>query len=132
MDTFGERLKTLRKEKRLTQGQLAEKLGLDQSTISYYEKDKKAPELENLEKMALFFEVKIDDLWRGTSLSAPNAAKDIERVSKEIKSPLITPNDLKSKFKLVLDDGSEATDDEIEEAVRYILIQRMMNENKDK
>lgn len=128
MQTFGDRLRALRKGKQLSQHQLAEHLGLDQSTISYYEQDKKVPEIKTLENIAAFFDVSLDELWvSGTSYASPNFVQDIGRVVREVTGPYITPKDLKEKFKLVVD-GREATEEEIEEAIRYILIQRLMRE----
>lgn len=41
---FGEKLRTLRMEQRLTQGELAQKAGLGVNTISNYEKGKTYPQ----------------------------------------------------------------------------------------
>ena len=59
---FADRLKILRKNKKLTQVQLAKILDVDQSLISYYEKKKKVPELKMLYKIASYFDVSIDYL----------------------------------------------------------------------
>lgn len=125
MYTFGERLKQLRKDKKLTQAQLAKALDLDQSTISYYEKDKKVPDIQTLERIASYFDVSLDSLW--TLNDSTEFIQSVGRVTREVTDPYITPNDLKDKFKLVVE-GRPATDEEIEEAIRYILVQRMMKE----
>jgi len=78
MATFGERFKSLRTEKGLTQQQLADKinslhnLSFGKSSISLYENDKGAPELAALEKFADFFEVGIDYLLGRTNIKNPN------------------------------------------------------------
>lgn len=41
--TFGDNLKRLRQENNLTQEQLAKKLGISKSSISFYEHSKKTP-----------------------------------------------------------------------------------------
>ncbi|XJZ26000.1 helix-turn-helix domain-containing protein [Bacillota bacterium Lsc_1132] len=122
MKAFGNKLKELRRKKKLTQADLAEALGLDQSTISYYERGKKAPEIQTLEKLAAFFNVSIGDLWVSGQYMDPIIAERMKTTS-----PTITPNELKEKYKLVVD-GREATDEEIEEAIRYLIIQRKMKE----
>ena len=56
------RLKELRQEKNITQGKLAEKLGLSRSTIAMYETGGSEPDLETLKNIASFFNVSIDYL----------------------------------------------------------------------
>ena len=54
MDTFGKRFKEARKEKRLTQEQLADKFHLKKSSISRYENDKQMPEVNLLKNLPTF------------------------------------------------------------------------------
>lgn len=49
MSTLGEKLRRLRKAKGLTQGELAEKVGVDIKTIVRYETGKNSPKVETLE-----------------------------------------------------------------------------------
>lgn len=58
--TFGERLRELRKEARLGQIALAEKLGVGKSVISLWELNKCEPTLSNLVAIARFFDVSLD------------------------------------------------------------------------
>ncbi|QPZ41501.1 helix-turn-helix transcriptional regulator [Bacillus halotolerans] len=60
--SFGHKLKTLRKQRGLTQKELAEKLFLSQSSITRFEKDEILPTSETLSKIANFFDVSIDFL----------------------------------------------------------------------
>ena len=60
---FSERLKTLRKEKKLTQKELAEQIGISQKSYSHWETGKNEPSLENLIKLADLLEVSIDWLF---------------------------------------------------------------------
>ncbi len=62
MQGFGEILKSLRKEKGLTQIELSKLLNLDKSTIGKYETDKIKPSLDMLQIIADFFEVTSDYL----------------------------------------------------------------------
>lgn len=59
---LGERLIKLRKSRKLTQQQIADKLHLSRGTYAQYEIDRRVPEYATLEKMADFFEVSIDYL----------------------------------------------------------------------
>ena len=60
--SFNERIKLLRKERNLTQEQLAEEAGLSKSSISMYENGNRVPELETFESLADFFNVDLDYL----------------------------------------------------------------------
>lgn len=73
MTTFGERFKQLRKEKKLTQEQLAEKFFLNKSSISRYEQDKQIPEIDLLQKFADFFDVSLDYLLGRADIRKPES-----------------------------------------------------------
>lgn len=49
MSTLGDKLRRLRKAQGLTQGELAEKVGVDIKTIVRYETGKNSPKVETLE-----------------------------------------------------------------------------------
>ena len=59
---YGERLRELRESKKLTQRQLAEKLGLNQQDISRYEREQIDLSTEMIRKFCEFFEVTSDFL----------------------------------------------------------------------
>ena len=59
----GSRLKKLRKEKGLTQGQLGEMLGVGKSAICCYEKELRNPSLESIMDMVNIFAVSTDYLF---------------------------------------------------------------------
>lgn len=61
-ETFGERLRELRRESGIGQIQLAKELGVGKSVISLWELDRCEPTLSNLIKLAKFFNVSIDEL----------------------------------------------------------------------
>ena len=60
--TFGEKVRQLRKRKKLTQEQLAELIGTHESHIGRYEKDQSAPSAPALKKLAKVFNVSVDYL----------------------------------------------------------------------
>ena len=67
MDGFGERLRRLRKSRDVTQGQLAEYLGVVPSAIGKYERlPDSYPSVEVLIKISEYFDVSIDYLLKGT------------------------------------------------------------------
>ena len=61
--TFGERLRQLRLKKGLTQAELAKIMGLGESTVSYYELDKREPDHSKIKEIAAFFNVSIGSLF---------------------------------------------------------------------
>lgn len=62
MVSFGKKLKELRQNAGLTQKQLAERIWVTKSTISYYEQSECNPSPEVLVKLAKFFHVTTDYL----------------------------------------------------------------------
>ena len=62
MEEFAKRLKDLRKEKELSQAELAKALFIDQSSVTKYETCKATPSVEMLIKFAEYFKVSTDYL----------------------------------------------------------------------
>lgn len=63
--TVGERLKKYRAAKKLTQEQLAEKIGIAHNTYARYESDIRKPNTENAIKLAVFFGISMNELIDG-------------------------------------------------------------------
>lgn len=59
---FNENLKYLRKEAKLTQEQLAEKLNVSRQAVTKWESGQSLPDIQNLKEMADMFEVTMDAL----------------------------------------------------------------------
>ena len=59
---IGERLADLRKDKKLSQKELAEKLKISTYTVSSYEREKSTPDDEMKIKIAKFFNISLDYL----------------------------------------------------------------------
>lgn len=59
-ESVGQKLRILRKERKLTQQQLADKLGMKRATISNYEIERRSPSLNELRRIAEFFGVGLD------------------------------------------------------------------------
>ena len=62
METFGERLRTLRQEHNIGQIELAKQLDVGKSIISLWEQNKCEPTLSKLIAISEFFDVSIDYL----------------------------------------------------------------------
>lgn len=65
MVVLGEKIKSLRVSRKMTQSELAEKLNVTKSTISSYENDSRQPSYEVLIKISSLFNVTIDSLLMG-------------------------------------------------------------------
>jgi transcriptional regulator with XRE-family HTH domain len=97
---FPSRLKELRKERGLTQLQIAEKLGMARTTYSGYENGTRETDHETLNKIANFFDTNVDYLLgrhnnrhlsfldkvrSGEGISEQTAARDYSYFLKEIE-----------------------------------------------
>lgn len=73
---FGLILQKLRKEKRLTQDQLARRIGKDSSIISRYESNLQTPTFETVRRLSLIFNVSMDYL-SGTERNYPISSEGL-------------------------------------------------------
>lgn len=62
MPKFSERLKQLRNEHKISQQDLADRIGMSKSSINMYERGEREPGLETLEALADYFNVDLDYL----------------------------------------------------------------------
>lgn len=65
METFTQRFIRLRKDKKMTQEQLADILHVSRQTISSWEKGRTQPDLETLSQLTQIFQISLDDLILG-------------------------------------------------------------------
>jgi transcriptional regulator with XRE-family HTH domain len=68
---FGERLRQIRKEKGLTQAEVAKLLSIGESTVSFYESGKRQPDYETLVRLSEAFKVSTDFLLGKTDIKNP-------------------------------------------------------------
>ncbi|MGN5762734.1 LexA family protein [Acinetobacter calcoaceticus] len=83
METLGIRLKQLRKDRKLTQQQLADKVGVSKTSIIYWEKDENIPKHDSLVALAGSLGCSIQYLINGSEKDKIN--KECQNV-KEIKT----------------------------------------------
>jgi len=82
-NTIGRKISDLRKEKGLTQEELAERLGVSPQAVSKWENDNSCPDIMLLPKIAQLFGVTIDSLLtdepkKETQLLPPEERKNID------------------------------------------------------
>ncbi|RXZ84300.1 XRE family transcriptional regulator [Paenibacillaceae bacterium] len=80
---LGERLRSLRKERKMTQEQLASFLNAVKSTISQYENNINEPDIETIKKLADCFDVSVDYLLGRDLYSARGKASVSNGLLKE-------------------------------------------------
>ena len=88
---IGQKLKTLRKGRKLTQQELADKLNITRATVSNYEVGRRSPHLSELKRIAEFFNVDLSFFGVATKdeifdlLSRAKEVFENEEISKEKK-----------------------------------------------
>lgn len=63
-NTFGNMIAALRKEKGMTQLELAEKMGVTDKAVSKWERDLSFPDVSSFPKLAEIFDVSVDELMQ--------------------------------------------------------------------
>ena len=97
--SFGETITNLRKNKGITQEQMAERLGVTRQTVSKWELDQSTPDLNYISQLSDIFEVTTDYLIKGeTTASSEKVAEEkqiiyIERTEPATKN-VLTPRSL--------------------------------------
>ena len=87
---FGDNLKLIRKNKKMSQEQLAEKMNVSRQSVSKWETAEAYPEMNNILELCKIFNCKINDLVH-TDMS------DINSLDKEIIMNVVKFNDKKQK-----------------------------------
>lgn len=77
--TMGEIISTLRKEKGMTQKEVADLLGVTDKAVSKWERDVAFPDTATIPKLAEIFEVSVEELMN-VKASRVSESKGIERV----------------------------------------------------
>lgn len=82
MNNIGNNIKRLRKDRGLSQEQLAEQLCVTHQAVSKWETDKAQPDIETLKKLSEIFEVPVEELIYGKdekriSISTGNHSADV-------------------------------------------------------
>lgn len=80
--TIGQNIKTIRKEKKITQKALAQGTGIAEATIVRYEKEKFIPTIKQVEKIAEYLDVTPYDIM---GVSYWNEKVDTESLASEVK-----------------------------------------------
>ena len=74
--TLGMMISSLRKEKGMTQLELAEKMGVTDKAVSKWERDLSFPDINSIPKLAEIFDVSVDDLMQVKTESKENMSNN--------------------------------------------------------
>lgn len=80
MNNIGEKIKVLRKSRKMTQEDFSQKIGVSRSTLSCYEIGQRTPSLKTLQEIAEIFGIGLDYF----GLSATDEAFDLLARAKEV------------------------------------------------
>lgn len=69
METFGNKIKAMRTKAKLTQGELAEILGISQQSVSLWERNEYFPSRITIVKLSNYFNVSVDSLINDEPMS---------------------------------------------------------------
>ena len=139
---LSERLKYLRREKKLSQAALAEAIGVGQSSIASYERDERKPSYEVLCLLADYFEVSTDYLLGRTDVPHmySHEAADVQGGSWQIFSnakdlPPEGREQVERQIQGAVEDDQQvilqcSSQDDLEKLVRQIVAQTL--EERDK
>lgn len=111
VNKIGDKIKELRKQSKMTQQELAKKLGITPSAVGMYEQNRREPKYEVLEQLSKIFSVTCDHLLgadENLALSSPvlyrTRGEDFDLIIDNLKKELLTQNGLMFKGE-VLDDN---------------------------
>lgn len=74
--TLGMMISSLRKEKGMTQLELAEKMGVTDKAVSKWERDMSFPDINSIPKLAEIFEISVDELMQVKTETKENISKN--------------------------------------------------------
>lgn len=74
--TLGMMISSLRKEKGMTQLELAEKMGVTDKAVSKWERDLSFPDINSIPKLAEVFEISVDELMQVKTVTKENMNKN--------------------------------------------------------
>ena len=94
--TFGQKINKIRKEKKLSQIEVADAVGVSRDAISKYERDDIIPSVENAKKIAKVLNVSLDylvsdeDKQDVLDIDMINRIKEIQNLNSEDKNTIVT------------------------------------------
>ena len=120
MSGFSERLAALRRQRKLTQAELASQLGISKSAVSMYERGNREPELDLLQAMADFFGVSVSSLL-GREEPLVNGDAELTGYLESLRD--------RPELRMLFSVTKDATKEDVEAAVK--IIEALRGKNAD-
>jgi transcriptional regulator with XRE-family HTH domain len=120
---YGNRIAHLRDEQRLTQEELAQKLGINRAALSHYENNRREPDYATIQRVADFFHVTVDFLMGRTQEATSVLTEEVKEFVDELE---LSDEALLQKFSLMID-GERLTPEEAKRFIAFIRASRSMN-----
>lgn len=125
--SFGEKMKSCRKNMSLSQKELGLKIGVAESTVSLYESNKRFPDLDTLRKIAILFNVSLDYLLDNNIKQTTNArGYYIDPETAALAEKLRTDPDMKILFSA----SKGLSPEEMQQAADYVNYLKQKGRNK--
>ena len=118
--TFGEVLRSLRKQHHLTQSELAKALQVAESAVSMWERGRRRPDMEMMERIADYFKVDMNYLFGKSDFVSKRFTIDLSTGEKilDVTIPRKAPEPISRKdLQFALWGGEQGMDDEDLQAV---------------
>jgi len=119
---YGNRIAQLRDERKLTQEELAQKLGINRAALSHYENNRREPDYETLQRIATYFRVSIDFLMGGVLDNSKITDPDVKQFVDGLE---LSDQTLLDKYALTID-GRKLTAEEAKRFIAFIRADRAM------
>jgi transcriptional regulator with XRE-family HTH domain len=126
---LGERLVELRKEKKLTQEDIAKKLHLTRSTYAQYEVDRRVPEYATLQKLADYFNVSIDYLVGRSNDRKAGEPRDAAELLNNFLEFELTDEEIMERMTFKVD-NMVLSDEEVLDFIAFVRAKRFMKKEQ--
>ena len=118
--SYGQRISYLRESHKLTQTELARRLGITRASLSHYETGRRVPDFDTLAKMADLFGVSVDYIIGRTE--QPVASPEIREFDKHLE---LSDEQILKKYTFTID-GRELSPEEARRFIAFIRAERSM------
>ncbi|GAB2671400.1 helix-turn-helix domain-containing protein [Paenibacillus thermoaerophilus] len=120
----GNRIAFLREQRKMTQEELSQKVGITRAALSHYENNRREPDYETLEAIANFFQVSADYLMGRTN----NPSQHLDHPTRQFVDSLeLSDNEILEKFNLTID-GKRLTPEEARRFIAFVRAERSLKE----
>ena len=123
MTTLGNRITELRESRKMTQQELSKKLNISRASLSHYEKNRREPDYETLQKIADYFQVSIDSMFGRTASSMEVLDDHVRQFAESLE---LSDMKILETFSLTID-GRELTEEEARRFIAFIRAERSIN-----